>query len=213
MGPFTQSASTGIIGFETNDAGHITRGRISAVPSTGLDTTTLTYSAGCQITESSTSRIYTNVGTSTTPYWVLGTASLAMIEVTVSAANTPLLFGGTNIQAIAAPPGGAAQAWVVQGMVLEYIGTGGTGFTGGGSTVRAVYSSGGTNVAAQMSLGTSTFFGTATKVLQADSSAPAAGQTVVPGAALYLDNTGAAYAGGGTSPSKVTLWYSLVTIV
>lgn len=212
MNQFTNNLTSGIVGFETNEAGHMTRGRINSVPVGGLDTTTLTYAAGCQIVDSSTGRFLTNIGTAATPFWIIGSSMAGLVEVLVTAAQVQLLFGGTTVQILPAPPQGAAQAWVMDGMVVEYVGVGGTAFTAGGSTVRAVYGSAGTNVAAQVSMGTATFFGTATKIFQADSSAPANGQTVVPGNAMFLDNTGAAFANGGTSSMKVSLWFSVLQV-
>lgn len=204
--------SSGIVGFQTNEAGHITTGRINSVPSAGLDTTTLTYAAGCDIVDSSSGLHWFNIGTSVAPAWIVGAPDGVQQTFTVAAGQIPLMFGGTSIQLLPAPPLGTAQAYAVTGMVLEYVGAGGTGFTAGGSTVRVVYGSAGTNVATYMNLGTSTFFGTATKILQGAYIPASSGQTVVAGMGLYLDNTGAAYATAGTSSLKVTLWYSIIPI-
>lgn len=211
--PFTQSSSTGIVGFETNEAGHLVFGRINSVPPAGLDTTTALYAAGCKIIESSTSNEWVNVGTSTTPVWALNSPiTQQYLDLTVPAASIPLLFGGTNVQVLAAPAGGTAQAYVINNFVLEYVGVGGTAFTAGGSTVRIVYGSAGTNVAAYMNLGTSTFFGTATKVFTGLANSVTTGVQAIPGMGLYLDNTTAAYATAGTSNLRIKLWYATIAV-
>lgn len=205
---FTQSASTGIVGIETNEFGNLMYGRIPAIPTGGLDTTTGLYGAGCVIIDASTSNMWVNIGTATAPVWSMYNGFAA---VSVPAASVPLLYGGTNVQAL--PPLPSTMAYVVNDMVLEYIGAGGTNFTGGGSTTRAVYGSGGTNVAIQVSQGTATIVGgTVSKVWQAAPFASATGAAVIGGSALFIDNTGAAYAGGGTSSMKVSLWYSIITV-
>lgn len=211
--PFTFSATSGITGFETNEQGYMTRGRINSVPTTGLDTTASLYAVGCKIIDSSTSLEWMNVGTVAAPSWIVAGPSEGFVQVTVAAGQIPLLYGGTNVQLLPPPPLGASQAYVLNGWVLEYVGAGGTVFTGGGSTVRIVYGSAGTNVAAYMNIGTATFVsGTTTKTNQGLVSPAQAGQSVIPGMGLFMDNTTAAYAGGGTSSMKVSLWYSVIPV-
>lgn len=208
---FTQNLTSGIVGYETDENGLLSRGRINAVPTTGLDTTASLYAPGCVIVDSSTGLAWYNKGTAAAPSWIVGAPGEAQVQVSVAAASIPLLFGGTNVRLLPPPPGGTAQAYVVQGMMLEYIGAGTSAFAGGGTTVRVVYGSAGTNVAVYGNIGTATFFGTATKYLQFAPTQVSTGQTVVPGMGLYLDNTTAAYT-GGTSSLKVNLWYSTVNV-
>lgn len=208
MGPFTVDAS-GIVGIETNEFGHILYGRIPAVPTTGLPTTPNVYGVGCVIVDGSTAVQWVNAGTTALPVWALYNG---FQQITVTPAQIQMLFGGTSVRLLPAPT--ATQAIVVNDIMLEYIGVGGTAFSGGGSTVRAFYGSAGTNIAAYVGMGTSTFFGTATKIVQGDTAVGALAATnIIPGNGLYMDNTTAAYANGGSASLKVSLWYSIVPVV
>jgi len=219
MGPFTQSSTTGIIGFETNEFGHITRGRTNSIPAAGLDTTANTYAIGCEIIDSSTAIVWTNTGTVAAPVWSsFAPVANQFASITVNPTSIPLLFGGTNVQLLPVPPAGTA--YEVNDFVIEDIGAGSVGYGAGGTTLRLLYGlggtasgAGGTNIIAYMNLGTATFFGTSTKILQGIVAPATTGQTIVPGNALWLDNTTAAFtAAGAVSSMKISLWYSVINV-
>lgn len=92
--PFTIPGTSGIVGYETNETGLITRGRINAVPPAGLDTTTLVYAPGCVVMDASTSFIWVNTGTAAAPAWnrlassaTTDPAMLQYLQTTISSAN------------------------------------------------------------------------------------------------------------------------------
>lgn len=72
-----QVSGTSILSFLDNELGHIVDGSIDSIGS-GIPTTTLTFARGCKIVDRSTSIIYQNTGSSTTPVWTRQGATAAM---------------------------------------------------------------------------------------------------------------------------------------
>ena len=116
--PFTIPGTSGIVGYETNEKGLLTRGRIGAVPGAGLDTTASAYAVGCIVTDASTGQLWINTGTTAVPVWVHMVSSGESdprfgqyAEVDISSANivatTAGAFGHANgvILVPAAPTG------------------------------------------------------------------------------------------------------------
>jgi hypothetical protein len=139
---FTLSASTGIVGFETNETGLLAFGRINSVPPAGLDTTASTYSAGCMIMDSSTGIIWINTGTVAAPVWNrMGSAAATdpklqqYAEVDISSANITDTGAGhlghaNGVILVPAAPTGYIN--VLDSAVLSYT-FGVAQYTGGGN--------------------------------------------------------------------------------
>lgn len=217
MGPFTVSAATGIVGFETNEAGHIVFGRISSVPTTGLDTTTLTYAAGCMIVESATGIIWVNVGTSAAPSWARLGSSLTsdpqflQYQATViSAANIVATgvgqFGHAN-GVLLTPVAAAGFITVLKKVILSYT-FGVAAYTAGGNITVNIGGGGAALtglVSAANSVGAA-----ASKIVELNPLA-AAGNALSSAQSLNLVSTVAfTQPGTATGTIKVHTWYTVV---
>lgn len=129
--------------YETNETGLVTRGRISAVPPAGLDTTASTYAAGCVVTDASTSTIWTNTGTSASPSWTQLVNSLdadpkfsQYAQVSISSANITGTSAGQLGHAngyILVPAAPTGYVNIFDGAVMSYT-FNTAAYTGGGNT-------------------------------------------------------------------------------
>lgn len=164
---FTLPNTSGILGYETDESGLLTKGRINAVPPAGLDTTTLTYAVGCQITNQSNGQIWENVGTSVSPSWVAISGPKVISEVTINLATADIILATTGhlshsqglIVVPAAPTGFVNQ--FISGTVSFTAGP--TPFTGGGNTT---FNIGGGGSAITGLIGTPTLWDNASSVVQ-----------------------------------------------
>lgn len=217
---FVQSASTGIIGFQTNEIGHIVFGRINAVPPTGLDTTTLTYSAGCEIIDSSTAISWINTGTSVSPVWnrwgsaaTVDPQSIQMTVTPITAAamiDTTAAIGmsSTNgLTIVPAAPTGYVNVW--HRTIVSYT-FGTAAYTGGGNNTVNI---GGGGAALSGLIATTTLWQNASSIIQEFVPLSTVAFPITKETAISL-KTASAITNPGTAAgtAKVYTWYSQVAI-
>jgi hypothetical protein len=217
---FVQSASTGIIGFETNEVGQITRGRINSVPPAGLDTTAATYAVGCEIIDSSTAISYKNTGTVAAPVWSRGGSSavvdpmeiqLSIVPITVAAMiDTTAAIGmsATNgLTIVPAATTGYVNVWHRTIVSYTYATA---AYTGGGNNTVCI---GGGGAALSGLIATTTLWQNAANIIQVFVPLSVVAAPMTTAAAISL-KTASAITNPGTAAgtAKVYTWYSQVEI-
>lgn len=210
---------TTIISFLDNELGHVVEAAIDNIGA-GIPTTTLTFGRGCRMVDRSTSLVYINTGTSTTPVWSLmgstGAVDPQMMQLTtvpITAAamiDTTAAIGmsSTNgLTIVPAAPTGYVNVWYRTIVSYTFLTA---AYTGGGNTTVNIGAGG---AALSGLIATTTLWQNATSIIQEFVPLSTVAFPVTKETAISL-KTASAITNPGTAAgtAKVYTWYSQVAI-